>query len=96
MALDSPAGAGTVLTVRLPVTTEDHLSGRAVVHPRQVRAAGGMRPSPGLPRGHSATLPVSARASFPAPRFAAFSSLLPAGLVAFVPAGMEAIVSSRQ
>ncbi len=24
MTLDSPAGAGTVLTVRLPVTTEDH------------------------------------------------------------------------
>jgi signal transduction histidine kinase len=28
MTLDSPARAGTVLTVRLPVTTEDHLSGR--------------------------------------------------------------------
>jgi signal transduction histidine kinase len=32
MTLDSPARAGTVLTVRLPVTTEDHLSERAVVH----------------------------------------------------------------
>jgi len=32
MTLDSPAGAGTVLTVRLPVTTE-HLSKRTVVHP---------------------------------------------------------------
>ncbi|MDX6389082.1 MAG: hypothetical protein QOJ73_145, partial [Streptosporangiaceae bacterium] len=28
MTLDSPARAGTVLTVRLPVTTEDDLSGR--------------------------------------------------------------------
>ena len=93
-----PGRAGAVLTVRLPVATEDHLSGRAVADPRQVRAAGGMRPSPGLRRRrrwHSATLPVSARASLPAPRFAAFSSLLPAGLDAFVPAGMEAIVSSQ-
>jgi signal transduction histidine kinase len=32
MTLDSPARAGTVLTVRLPVTTEDHLSERTVVH----------------------------------------------------------------
>jgi len=32
MTLDSPARAGTVLTVRLPVTTEDHLSERALVH----------------------------------------------------------------
>jgi len=32
MTLDSPA-RGTVLTVRLPVTTEDHLSERTVVHP---------------------------------------------------------------
>ena len=24
MTMDSPAGAGTVLTVQLPVTTEDH------------------------------------------------------------------------
>jgi hypothetical protein len=32
MTLDSPAGAGTVLTVRLPVTAEDHLSERTVVH----------------------------------------------------------------
>jgi len=32
MTLDSPARAGTVLTVRLPVTTEDHLSERAVAH----------------------------------------------------------------
>ncbi len=31
MTLDSPAGAGTILTVRLPVTTEDHLSERTVV-----------------------------------------------------------------
>jgi NAD(P)-dependent dehydrogenase (short-subunit alcohol dehydrogenase family) len=31
MTLDSPAGAGTVLTVRLPVTAEDHLSERTVV-----------------------------------------------------------------
>jgi Bacterial extracellular solute-binding protein len=30
--LDSPAGARTVLTVRLPVTAEDHLSERTVVH----------------------------------------------------------------
>ena len=30
MTLDSPAGAGTVLTVQLPVTTEDHLSERTV------------------------------------------------------------------
>jgi hypothetical protein len=89
MALDSPAGAGTVLTMRLPVTTEDHLSGRAVVHPRQVRAGAGMRPSPGLRRPPAGTAPL------PAPRFAAFSSLLPAALDAFVPAGMEAIVSSQ-
>jgi signal transduction histidine kinase len=33
MTLDSPARAGTVLTVRLPVTAEDHLSKRTVVHP---------------------------------------------------------------
>jgi signal transduction histidine kinase len=33
MTLDSPARAGTVLTVRLPVTAEDHLSERTVVHP---------------------------------------------------------------
>ena len=32
MTLDSPARAGTVLTVRLPVTAEDHLSERTVVH----------------------------------------------------------------
>ena len=32
MTLDSPAGAGTVLTVRLPVTAEDHSSERTVVH----------------------------------------------------------------
>jgi hypothetical protein len=32
MTLDSPAGAGTVLTVRLPVTAEDHLSERTLVH----------------------------------------------------------------
>ena len=32
MTLDSPARAGTVLTVRLPVTAE-HLAERAVVHP---------------------------------------------------------------
>jgi signal transduction histidine kinase len=31
MTLDSPARAGTVLTVRLPVTAEDHLSERPVV-----------------------------------------------------------------
>ena len=30
MTLDSPARAGTVLTVQLPVTTEDHLSERTV------------------------------------------------------------------
>jgi hypothetical protein len=30
MTLDSPAG--TVLTVRLPVAAEDHLSERTVVH----------------------------------------------------------------
>jgi len=33
MTLDSPAGAGAVLTVLLPVTGEDHSSERAVVHP---------------------------------------------------------------
>ncbi len=33
MTLDSPARAGTVLTVQLPVTAEDHLSKRAVVPP---------------------------------------------------------------
>src|SRR6202051_27324 len=39
MPLDSPARAGTVLTVRLPVTAEDHLSKRTVgASPRQVRA----------------------------------------------------------
>ena len=32
MTLDSPAGAGTALTVRLPGTAEDHLSERTVVH----------------------------------------------------------------
>ena len=40
VTLDSPAGAGSVLTVRLPVTTEDHLSERTVVkgalHPEPV------------------------------------------------------------
>jgi hypothetical protein len=41
-----------------PVTTEDHLSGRAVVHRRQVRAAGGMRPSPGLRRPPAGTAPL--------------------------------------
>jgi hypothetical protein len=30
MTLDSPARAGTILTVRLPVTAEDHLSKRTV------------------------------------------------------------------
>jgi signal transduction histidine kinase len=51
MTLDSPARAGTVLTVRLPVTTEAHLSERAVVAPpRQVRAGRGKRPGPGLRR----------------------------------------------
>ena len=34
MTLDSPARAGTVLTVRLPVTTEDHLSERTVMQRR--------------------------------------------------------------
>jgi signal transduction histidine kinase len=33
MTLDSPARAGTVLTARLPVTAEDHLSERAGAHP---------------------------------------------------------------
>jgi signal transduction histidine kinase len=33
MTLDSPARAGTVLTVRLPVTAEDHLSNRQSSHP---------------------------------------------------------------
>jgi len=50
MTLDSPARAGTVLTVRLPVTAEYHLSKRTVVHPREMRASGGMRPRPGLRR----------------------------------------------
>ena len=36
MTLDSPSRAGTVLTVRLPVTTEDHLSERTVMHPRGI------------------------------------------------------------
>jgi hypothetical protein len=58
MALDSPPGAGTVLTVRLPVTTEGHLSGRAMVHPRQVSAGGGMRPSPGLRRPPAGIAPL--------------------------------------
>jgi signal transduction histidine kinase len=51
MTLDSPARAGTVLTVRLPVTTEDHLSERAVVR-APPRASRGLRrcrpPSTGL------------------------------------------------
>jgi signal transduction histidine kinase len=39
MTLDSPAGVGTVLTVLLPVITEDHLSERIVMHPpRQLQA----------------------------------------------------------
>jgi signal transduction histidine kinase len=33
MTLDSPAGAGTVLTARLPVAAEDHLPERAGTHP---------------------------------------------------------------
>jgi len=33
MTVDSPAGAGTVLTARLPVTTEDHLSERTAAPP---------------------------------------------------------------
>jgi hypothetical protein len=33
MTVDSPAGAGTVLTARLPVTTEDHLSERTMAPP---------------------------------------------------------------
>jgi signal transduction histidine kinase len=33
MTLDSPARAGTVLTARLPVTAEAHLSKRTVVLP---------------------------------------------------------------
>src|ERR1700729_57556 len=33
MTLDSPSMAGPVLTVRLPVTTGDHLSERTVMHP---------------------------------------------------------------
>jgi signal transduction histidine kinase len=36
MTLDSPARAGTVLTVWLPVTAEDHLSKRTVVRPLRV------------------------------------------------------------
>ena len=42
MTLDSPARAGTVLTVRLPVTAEDHLSERTVVryHEHGESAAG--------------------------------------------------------
>jgi hypothetical protein len=91
-----PGRAGAVLTVRLPVTAEDHLFGRAVVHPRQVRAAGGMRPSSGAAPPARGTAPLCQYpASLVAPRFAAFSSLLPAGLDAFVPAGMETIVSSQ-
>jgi signal transduction histidine kinase len=39
MTLDSPAMAGTVLTVRLPVTAEDHLSKRTVVASPPDRAA---------------------------------------------------------
>jgi len=52
MTLDSPARAGTVLTVRLPVTTEDHLSERAVVHAPPSAGRGLRRcrpPSTGLP-----------------------------------------------
>jgi signal transduction histidine kinase len=37
MTLDSPATAGTVLTVRLPVTAEDHLPKRTVVRYREHR-----------------------------------------------------------
>jgi hypothetical protein len=40
MTLDSPVLAGTVLTVRLPVTAE-HLSERTVVHPLGLLAVGG-------------------------------------------------------
>ncbi len=44
MTLDSPARAGTVLTVRLPVTTEDHLSERTGpatnTHPARGRLMG--------------------------------------------------------
>ena len=47
MTLDSPARAGTILTVRLPVTTEDHLSERPWCMPRQVPAGAGLRPSRG-------------------------------------------------
>ena len=41
MAVDSPPGAGTVLTVRLPVTTDEDLSERTVVRAMQVLKRGG-------------------------------------------------------
>ena len=51
MTLDSPARAGTILTVRLPVIAEDHLSRTSGgASPRQLRASGGMRRRPGLRR----------------------------------------------
>jgi Protein kinase domain len=50
MTLDSPAGVGTVLTARLPITTDDHLSERAVVHapPGASRRSAASQPKAGV------------------------------------------------
>ena len=93
MTVDSPAGAGTVLTARLPVTTEDHLPERTAAPPplgtsrRGNASLAEAEPAPGAydgtrqpgpPAGPGVRVSVT-----PGPRFPALSPVQSADLDAF-------------